>query len=336
MAEDASGGPYLKILGPTVFGPEGGKEAEILSGKPAALLCKIALNMGKTPVPTAMDGLWHKGQMASLDHAAGKIKNEWGLPLERKSGMLWLNLPREAIDAHRFLEGVARLLPSKEDGLPLDVDLAVIDELLNLWRADPRQIHSRHLRREVWGPVIGPRDRLLAAIAGLAVQTREKLDRLPAFLNCFPFEDKARNLLKDDGEPRAPRPRLLVVDDQQGSTLKTLLFGYDCVVVRSISAWSQLVDEGPLEFDGALIDLHLTSEMNDEYGYHILKYLQEKTSIPALLMSVRPIGYSAELERKYGAIGVYYKDDDERFSDIRPAVDDLLRKGRRCRRAPSP
>jgi Trypsin-like peptidase domain len=123
--------------------------------------------------------------------------------------------------------------------------------------------------------------------------------------------------------PRA-RPRLLVVDDQVGLTIKQLLAGYDCEVVTSIDMWWQLVEDGDLAFDGALVDLHLTEKMNDEYGGEVLRFLRERTSIPAVLMSVSPTGWGPALQQRYGAVGVFYKDRDGRFSDIRRAVEDLL------------
>ena len=129
--------------------------------------------------------------------------------------------------------------------------------------------------------------------------------------------------------PRPPnaRPRLLIVDDQVGLTIKHLLAGYDCVVVTSIGMWWQLVEDGDLAFDGALVDLHLTAKMNDEHGGEVLRFLREETSIPALLMSVSPLGWGPDLEKRYGAVGVFYKDRDGRFSDIRRAVEDLLNAG---------
>jgi Trypsin-like peptidase domain len=140
----------------------------------------------------------------------------------------------------------------------------------------------------------------------------------PAGLPMLPVPSSAR--------PRPPgaRSRLLIVDDQVGLTVKQLLAGYDCEVVTSIEMWWQLVEDGDLAFDGALVDLHLTSNMNDEYGGEVLRFLRENTSIPALLMSVSPLGWGHDLEKRYGAVGVFYKDRENRFRDIRHAVEDLL------------
>jgi hypothetical protein len=121
------------------------------------------------------------------------------------------------------------------------------------------------------------------------------------------------------------RPRLLIVEDQVGPTISHLLAGYECELVTSIEMWWQLVEDGDLQFDAALVDLHLTPRMNDEYGGEILRFLHERTPpIPALLMSVSPTGWGPELQRRYGAVGVFYKDRDNRFQGIRQAVDELL------------
>ena len=43
--------------------------------------------------------------------------------------------------------------------------------------------------------------------------------------------------------------------------------------------------------------------MNDEHGGEVLRFLREETSIPALLMSVSPLGWGPDLEKRYGAVG---------------------------------
>jgi Domain of unknown function (DUF4365) len=125
------------------------------------------------------------------------------------------------------------------------------------------------------------------------------------------------------------RPRLLIVEDQVGPTIKHLLAGYECELVTSVEMWWQLVEDGDLRFDAALVDLHLTPKMNDEYGGEVLRFLHERTPpIPALLMSVSPTGWGPELQRQYGAVGVFYKDRENRFRGIRQAVDELLKADR--------
>jgi hypothetical protein len=319
------GATHLNILG-TVQLDHAGEKGEPIAGKPAALLCKLALSTDWKSVEVVMAGLWEDHQRNNLDQAVRLLKNNW-VPISRKTDHIRLDLPRAAIDAHRFMDGVTSSLVEREPAFLPGMRLEAIDGLISMWREDPRVCHSKYLRRDLWGPLIRARDRLVRAIAKLPRETREGLECLDGFIALFPF-DKELSVLREDAQDAKTRPRLLIVDDQQGPTLRSLLAGYDCTVISSIGRWEQLVDEGTLDFDGALVDMHLTVSMTDEYGKQILHYLLENTDIPALLMSVKPVGWSQALERRYGLVGVYYK-DDERFPDIRPAVADLLKRKRR-------
>ena len=128
--------------------------------------------------------------------------------------------------------------------------------------------------------------------------------------------------------PRAPGPpkRILIVEDQIGPTLKYLLAGDECELVTSLGMWWQLVEEGELNFDGALVDLHLTESMTDKQGGEILQYLRDETQVPALLMSANPAGLSSELIRAYGVVDVYYKGQGNQLAGIRQAVKELLER----------
>jgi CheY-like chemotaxis protein len=65
------------------------------------------------------------------------------------------------------------------------------------------------------------------------------------------------------------------------------LGAYDCTLVRSIDDWYELVKDGHPDFDGAVVDLHLTPTFDDYFGFEILKQLRQR-EIPAIIMTANP------------------------------------------------
>ncbi|WP_067178151.1 hypothetical protein [Microtetraspora niveoalba] len=259
-----------------------GGEVVALAGRPAAVLLLLAL--AGRPVPRR--DLWEslkqgKGiKEQTVEKHASDLKTKFGVPVEslRSGGRLCYRLDpaRCRVDAIRFVEGVQGLR---------DTGPGRIDELMGLWRADPREIHPG-VAAHWWRPLIEARDTLVRHVLAMDPAARAALDRLGAFTACFPH-DPIVDRIRPGG-----RKRLLIVDDdvEVGRDIHRLLRPYyDCTLLTGedvLEQWERMIDDPRLHtFDGALIDLHLTGTLNDRRGYVIAAHLRDFTDVPAALVT---------------------------------------------------
>ncbi|MEV4096350.1 hypothetical protein [Streptosporangium saharense] len=306
----------LNILGAVEFITASGKRKE-LQGKNAALVCKLALSRHPVPSSVLSELLWDTTDTTSLNTALSAIRKT-GMSVDLKNGGYHIRLARTEIDACVFLDKASTA-----------TDVAEIDELLALWRQDPRKL-GHDLLASTWNETMRVRDKLLRFIAGLPGEVRDQLANLDQFLELFPTDQVVKSICRT-WAPSLPRPKLLIVDDLIGKALKDLLVDYECTVVTSLSAWGDLIrDRRRLDIDGALIDYHLTQEGDDKQGLTVLTHLRDFYDIPVLLMSVSPPnGSQVALLREYRLSDIYHKTKVGGLDDISDVVSELLerRKG---------
>ncbi|MET7330157.1 hypothetical protein [Nonomuraea sp. NPDC005650] len=304
----------LNILGSVEFFADSGRRVG-LSGKNAALVCKLALSRNPVPARLLSELLWNTSlDLTSLNTAMSAIRRT-GIKVNLEDGVYHLGLARSDIDACIFLDTVSNVRSVTE-----------IDKLLALWRQDPRKL-GHDLPLSTWNETFRARDTLLQAISALNTAERDRLTSLDQFLELFPTDTVVRTY--HHSWSQLPRPKVLIVDDQIGPTLKDLLRpDYESTVVTSLTAWSDLIGGGGrLHIDVALVDFHLTADGEDEQGLRVLTHLRDHYDIPVLLMSVSPpTGSFATFVRDYRLADVYNKSKRGGFDDIRNVVSDLLKR----------
>ncbi|ANZ36157.1 hypothetical protein BBK82_08845 [Lentzea guizhouensis] len=88
--------------------------------------------------------------------------------------------------------------------------------------------------------------------------------------------------------------------------------------ISSLSQWNKERDD--LSVDGALVDLHLTDDLSDNYGTTVIaEHLRRHTEIPAALMSVAPPPrYRAQddLRIKYRLVDIVQKNSAGRLNGV--------------------
>lgn len=182
------------------------------------------------------------------------------------------------VDAWHFAERVRSLTR------PIEPEEA--DELLALWRGDPRSEHS-DVNPDLWRPYFEARDTLAEHITAIPSVRRAQMRHLTRFLGLFP----ADHLLDQIRPPvlRTPGKHLLIVEDKVGPTIVAELeeAGYKCTLRTSWEDWDKLKKNGLPEFHGALIDLHLRST-DDRMGLWVVKFLRDHTSIPTAVVTNDP------------------------------------------------
>jgi len=181
-----------------------------------------------------------------------------------------LEAGRCEIDAREFACGVSTGL--------------AIDELLHLWRG---AVDPALLATNAWAAVRNARSELILRIAALPAAEQAALSELARFTALFPG-DREVDLIRPHGP--GSRPRLLVVEDDLAMMTEIqerLDANYRTTPIASIEEWRTFKkDPQNLEWiDGALVDLHLTSSLNDRRGIEIVKYLRDQTGIPAVLFT---------------------------------------------------
>jgi CheY-like chemotaxis protein len=181
--------------------------------------------------------------------------------------------------------------------------------------------------------VFAHRDRLLEVLAETDLEVLRRLDGLAGFLDLFPDErrcDPVRERLRV-AEPR----RILVVEDQMAELIVGALegFGFSCLTVPSLGKWWELQREREAEVKrlaGALVDLHLTPELDDRRGLEIVEWLARHTEVPASLMTMAPppgdLVENTRVQRaRYRLVGIVHKGAPKvDLSGIRLAAEALV------------
>ncbi|MFC6089073.1 hypothetical protein [Saccharothrix lopnurensis] len=253
-----------------------------LNRVPGALL--MALVLAGSP---GRSGEWLRGQVwpdLPGEHRNPVAKNVFLLrryhsmpiPQPGRRGAYVLQVPEDQVDVTAFGRGVA--------ALAADTPVDHVDSLLALWRDNPWTASTR-LRRNAWSEVIKDRDRLVAHIRAMEPARREELAQWHRFCELSPEE--AAGWRDRPTARRAPRKRVLIVDDQIGHALAAALSGsYDCDVVTSLSGWQEVLrDDHPLDYGCALVDRHLTPGADAGGEVVLLELRAHRPDMPTALMS---------------------------------------------------
>lgn len=121
------------------------------------------------------------------------------------------------------------------------------------------------------------------------------------------------------------RKRVLIVDDQVGEKIATLLPDCSCEVAHSLEefgTWEPRLSE----FDLVLVDVHLTTSYTDHDGLGVMHRVVGSTSdVPILGMTSNP-GGSREISAndwtiKYDLVDFVFKRGDDWGSDLSPVAD---------------
>ncbi len=212
----------------------------------------------------------------------------------------------ESIDVKLFVDGVALL--------PTTPQIGDLDKLMQLWRGDPARVWT--------GPLRGPWDQVMQARATLVEHLgrhSELKDSSEAerFASLFPTLPELGGVRSSFSRRPRNKPRLLVVEDQIMNEIREILDSEFCIVpVTSLPEWN--AERDSLVVDGALIDLHLTDNLSDNYGTTVIaEHLRRHTEIPAALMSVAPPArYHAQddLRIKYRLVDIVQKNSAGRLN----------------------
>jgi CheY-like chemotaxis protein len=252
-----------------------------------------------------------KDRLTAAVHRLRSVIGKAVLPRVRDT--FRLVVPAERIDAQRFIDDV--------DALPVDAERTVLDELLGRWQVDP-VTRFPALARQHWDPLCHARDRLMMAVRNLAESDRLGLRNLPRFTSLF-----APGTLPAAGP--APRPRILVLDDRYAEYLCTLLKNdFDGVPVTTLDEFKDKLDDDP-DFACVVVDLHLTTSMDDAKGKLALEHLvQLGRDIPFVMLTGAPPEEVdiTEYLRPYGRGRFYIKRGDTGFRTLVGAVHRLIRR----------
>ncbi|QLQ39475.1 hypothetical protein [Micromonospora robiginosa] len=239
-----------------------------------------------------------------------------------------------------------RAVPRRRGGNPFP-GWAKVDFCRRMQRENVRELADLYGISPVERERFPPGDQV-AALWEL-VESRDRLGELPDHLDALGHTHLAEALRRSTGDtptppnarPRAvggrPAPipgarrRLLIVEDNDvlGRTLMIRLRPeFDCTLVRSLEEWDRLTADGPLDFDGALVDRHLEQNMNDGLGLHVLEYLRDHTDTRSVLMTAdTPAGFESESVERYGVVGVYRKGEGNAGINVRIMIDRLFSPG---------
>lgn len=257
----------------------GGAELPIPTKKPAEVLLALALaNEGETvdvsALQKALSAPGREITANAIQVHVGALRNSFSVPIitgPRGSGTYQL-CPRECrVDAREFIVGVDA---GRDPG-----------ELMRMWRQAPDGFPGG-----LWARVTAARSRLIQRIAAMPPESQAAWPELDRFTELF-RDDQELDQIRWHGD-RA-RKRLLVVEDDEsmlGEICDRLNSYYRVEPVSSLREWYKFRDapDSLDSTDGALIDLHLTTDRDDKRGLEIVKYLRDRTEIPVALVTANP------------------------------------------------
>ncbi len=323
MAPLAPGLVEVLVLGELVLRRDGAK-APTLTPTLAETLTVLAVQGRPVKAAELHRALDWRPSEESVQQYISKLKNAHHVPIvssgprgHREYGLD----PSCRVDARDFVRGVREGWPS--------------DELLRLWRGAPG---PGVLDTWPWAEVRQARLSLLQRIAGLPEPEQAALAELGRFADLFPGDRDV-----DAIRPHGPgsRPRLLVVEDDPAMLreIRDRLGDYYRITpVTRIEDWRTLRKEpGSLDrIDGALVDLHLTTDLNDKRGVEIIKYLRDYTKIPAALFTANGMERSGYLHQhrmaEYRLVDIVDKKNDDWWEALENAARLLVGTGVRERR----
>ncbi|MES9541366.1 MULTISPECIES: hypothetical protein [unclassified Actinomadura] len=235
----------------------------------------------------------------------------------RGKGTYSLDFARCRVDALEFVAGVEAEEP--------------VDALLALWRGP---VDEAMFRSKTWAPVRKARTRLLQRIERLPEAERASLTELARFAALFP-DDPEVHPVRPSG--RGSKPLLLVVEDNPDimrEICEQLSTYYRLLPVTGLREWRTLLAERPESLDGvqgALVDLHLTSTLDDQRGLHVLKYLRQKTDILAALVTANAMESSdyrnQERKAEFRLVAIVNKKESDWWNALEIAAQLLVGEG---------
>jgi CheY-like chemotaxis protein len=321
-----AGKVFVDILGEIRLRSFVGEEAP-LTPTQAAVLARLVLARGSVVHERLLRDLLPQqgGDSAVEKHVSGvrALLRPMGVtvPDKRPGGYLVL-VDGMVVDAYEFQGQLAELSG--------EYTAQRAAELLAMWRNDPRSLYPR-LPAPAWREVFQARDELLAMIAREATVP----PGWARFAELFPDDPAVQDvakLLRDApaGAKTSAAERLLIVEDRIGDRLCSRLTPYECLLVRSLAEWRRLLREKGrnLDFDAAIVDLHLTEHDDDCGGLDVLEYLRDNhPEIPAILLTahIKP-GIVEDMKEKYRIALIIHKDESGSIADIRNAVTRVLRQ----------
>ncbi|MDQ6614491.1 MAG: hypothetical protein M3083_07040 [Actinomycetota bacterium] len=220
-----------------------------------------------------------------------------------------LDLPRRTVDAIDFIDSARSAREPSE-----------IDRLLALWRGDPVKLYP-FIPPLYWRPLERALATLLSTISAWSSVEQGRLSEWGTFCDRFPDRVPQRT-----AEPRQKK-RLLVVDDkpQVVTQVTALLSDFDCLVANTLDEAMKILYERGSQLDGAIVDLHLTDDL-DEGGLGILAYLRSQLpDVPRLLLTrTPPKGSVLDLRKRFGLFSILIKSGDYSPMELRRDVEAML------------
>jgi len=306
----------IRLLGPLlVSNPEGepfvdtGGRYEPTSPRNSRLLIALALRAGELlRSQSLIQATWADDYRESRALQTPVANLRHLVPIPKQGGMedgYRLALERNEVDALDFID-------SARDAR----EPAEINRLLDLWREDPMQIHKVH-DSAIWLPLEDALTSFLRRLEGLDAAALSQL-RLDAFYERLPHR-----------KPRTrKRARVLIVDDHPGlvSELEGHLAGYECVVATSLSEAIRTVEQEGDTIDGAIVDLHLTADM-ESGGLAVLTTIRDNyPEMPRVLLTRTPMlgsGMREQIE-KFGLFDLITKSGESTPYIIRTTVEQMI------------
>ncbi|MFG1645714.1 diadenylate cyclase [Amycolatopsis sp. NPDC049252] len=306
--------PAVRLLGDVYV------DDKPVTGFAADILIMLALtDERRIPIHVLQSTLGEEGERA-LEQGIGTLR-ELGLEILTQRGDCLMELEL-ALDTEEFVAGVQDLPDSPRP--------AQVDRLLSLWRGDPTALHPN--TSGYWHEVYTARAELLRRIRKMTVHEQRGLPGLRTFITHFApnrIPSWVSGIASLNGRV-GDRKRVLIVEDRMADTFVDVLgWQYDCVPLRSLQDWRQFSAEDDLDFDAALVDLHLTAAGNDAQGVEILEYLRDNGGAPAMLISSAPeAGDIDALKEKYGLSRIYLKAPNDSVPHLITSMELVIREGR--------
>lgn len=264
-APERDGQWRIEVLG-TLAVSNGGRRWPDVGPVQSAVVVLLALAGRRGRTAEELQAALHIGSRNALEKHLSELRKR-GLPIPhygalRTAGYA-LDMTHVSVDALDFVTRVSRL--GEED------DPALVSELLAMWREDPRRAHRR-IDTSRWNSVMGSRLALVKVIENMPPTSRALVTGLAEFAELFPDDPRLRMLVQQE-----TRKRLLVVEDMNMDYIvDALRRRYDCIKIADRGDWWRYLNQvgNVVDVNGALIDLHLTDQLDDDHGLDIAEWLR--------------------------------------------------------------
>jgi DNA-binding response OmpR family regulator len=265
-------------------------------------------------------------QAKSLETPISRLRGKLAMPIPPRRGNNFyrLDISRQSIDVLDFIDSV------RADYL----DISEIVRLLGLWRGDPRVIFAGLTEGE-WAPLIRAVDRFAEHLRQLSPADARRLgSALDSFGEVFP--DLASTIRPGVAAPAERQRRLLIVENEANVArmFADILFDYHTIIALNLKEAMRVVTEQLAEFDGALIDLHLTDRL-DSAGLEVLAYIRDRRpDLPRLMITASPPpGSQEKMRQTYGIMDTLIKGADGYSANgVRDAVGLMFDESAEARR----